>query len=168
MNYKWKIFFMMSIFLVFFGYTTLKADGTRVRKWITLSQVIKSSPYIFIASIKGIDHKYGSRMAYGKMRRYVQKYRFKVKIQKVIKGEKILQALIDYTDGVVSIERSGTSIPGRWVLIAEKYRESLYIGNAKVGQTFIVYARSISENKIHFRYCDKLSKKKVVEALLKN
>ena len=66
----------------------LFSDGISVRKWLSLNEVVQRSDYIFTATVLKTDHIWGKRKAYGRINRYVQKYKFQVKIDKVLYKKK--------------------------------------------------------------------------------
>lgn len=166
---KKHIQIILNIFILLAVNNSIKADGTYIKKWITLPEVIKQSKVIFIASIIKTDHIWNKRRAYGRINIYVQKYRFYVNIQKVLLRKKSFpQQYLIVKNKKVWVERRGMYIPGRRLLIREKYRESFYVAKGKKGDKIIVYSRYASKNKtFKFSYFDKITMKYKVLSTIK-
>lgn len=167
MNFRKTLLVILFSLMTISMLKNLHADGMSVEKWLTLKDVVKKSSSIFTAKIIDIDHEYRKREAYGEVRRYVTKYRFKVKIEKVLKGDGELKLLLKKQDNIVWIERYGDYVPGKWVVVSEMYRQSFFLEGGKKGMSFIVYGGSISNGKIDFSYTDKVEMLDKVEGLMK-
>lgn len=145
----------------------LAADGYRVRKWLTPEEITAGSPYIFTAVILKTDHVFAEREAYGRKHRYVVRYRLLARIEKVLKGDAQLWRAMGKEPGPVWLEQYGHSVPGKWVLVDELYRNGIAPGQLTGGMRCLVYAAAINDLVVQIRGLDPVAKTSATEALLK-
>ena len=149
--------FVFSAFLISI---ILSADGYHVRRWIPLKEQVKKTPLILTGTIIKNIHKWAERRAYGETRRYIARYRFRIRIREILKNSSKNRNI---TAGkAITVHRFGGTVPGKWVLIAEKYRESLHPFTVKPGTRCIVYCHPEYGGKYRFTGLDRISRKRQV------
>jgi|GEM_PF-2780489 len=158
MNKFYKLVPAVLVITIGIGFHSgIQADGSKIGRYISFNELVSKTPYIFSVKIIKINHDYRDRMAYGKNRRYVSRYRFKVTTQSVYKADKEFKDFIKNKKSFW-IERASLTIPGKWVLIEEKYRESISPGDIKKGNRIIVYGTYLSSGAVYFNNCDTVEK----------
>ena len=141
-------------------------DGYKVRRWLSHADIVRASRYIFIGIVVENKPIYAKRRAYGEMRRYVVRHRLLVQIVRMLKGDAALYRAMGKEPGPVWIERYGGSVPGKWVLIDEKYRETISPEQLKAGMRVLVYASNINDLIVTFEGLDTVGMVPKTEALL--
>ena len=156
------------ILLVLLTSTASFSDGLSVRKWLSIKDVVQRSDYIFTATVLKADHIWGKRKAYGRINRYVQKYRFRVKIDKLIYKRKSQRNFKQIITKEVWLGRGSIYIPGKWILVPEMYRETYNLYKGKKGDRIIVYAKYYMHSKnLSILYIDKFNMFKKLSAVVK-
>ena len=156
---------IMSILILFFS-TSLFADGCWVKRWIPLNEQIHRSPIIFVGIIIKKKHIWAERYAYGKNRKYIAKYIFIIRIAKILKINKTQHKL--QPGDKITVHRFSGTIPGKWVIIEKKYKETIHPFSAKKGLRCIFYCGPIIGSKCRFSAMDKLTKIPTIKNILKN
>lgn len=157
----------LTIIIMLFCITAgIYADGSKIGRYISFEELVSKTPYIFSAKILKVDHYYRERKAYGENRRYVSRYRFKVTIQSVYKADKEFKYFIK-NKNTFWIERASLTIPGKWVLIEEKYRENISPGAVKKGDIIIIYGTYLNSRVLHFDNCDTMKREKLLTDFFK-
>ncbi len=112
------------------------ADGSKVRRWLTTTQVVQRSQQILVCELVAVDHEWRTARAYGKDRKYVARYQVQAKVVDVVRGPANLKG------SKLWLQKRGQSRPGRWVLIREGYSSSFSLHQPKKRSRFLVYIAS--------------------------
>ena len=149
-------------FFVLLAPVCLAGDGYRVRHWLSRAELVSRSRYIFTASVIKADHHYSSRRAYGEDRRYIAATRYLVRLLAVHKSDSALWRAMGKESGPVWISRELDTLPGKWALIGEKYRNTVDEISLKPGTTVIVYAAAVSDLVIRYTGLDSIRFRKAM------
>ena len=142
----------------------LSGDGYHVEKWLTHAELTATSRCIFTATVVKTAHIHAVREAYGRRTRYVSRYRLLVRIDRVLKGDPLPD---EGRQKPCWLEQGGRFIPGKWLLLAEAYRNGIDPGQAKKGDRILVYAHSRNGQTCQLRGLDPVTMAAATEALLK-
>jgi len=111
-----------------------RADGVSVKKKLSLDELAKTSDGIFTATLLEDDSRWGSVEVRGQNQRYVQEYRFRIKLTDWVKGKRAVPE-----NGVPWLSLPADWIPGAWTVVEESYDSSFELGEAKPGDKVVVF-----------------------------
>jgi hypothetical protein len=123
------------MFLLASGTPSARADGISIEKEVALDELVQTSAAIFTATLLATKAQWAEREAYGTKQRYVQHYRFRIKITGWLKGAAKTPA-----EGALWLHYRGDPIPGKWMIVKEYYDSAFEPGTAKPGTTVVVFA----------------------------
>ena len=102
-----------------------------------MDELAQTSDAIFTATFVISEAQWAARTAYGHRQRYVEHYRFRVRITGWLKETPKLPA-----KGKLWIGYRGDPIPGKWMIVEELYETSFQPREAKPGDKIVVFASS--------------------------
>lgn len=150
------------------------ADGARITNRLQLVDVLRISPVIFTARVSRVAHVFAERRAYGRLQRYIERFRIQVTLVRSIRDPLSFERLRRTNRGRIWLERHNPMRPGKWVIIRNAYPESYGLSAAKPGDELIVYAPgggTTGEGRkavLRLGYVDALGTLPAVERLLRS
>jgi len=126
----------VAVLLIALGWApgAAEAGGIRVKKWLTLPELVKDSKIIVVGRVLKISHNYNGRRCYGKRIIYMSVFRVQIKVERVVRGPQKLKGR-----KVMLIKRIW-GVPGRMVLVPKLYGSKLGdVGKIRVGCRFIAF-----------------------------
>lgn len=137
------------------------ADGVRVRKWIALKDLVATSNSIITATILECKPELAKREAYGELREYVATFRFRVRVDGWLKGERgDLPSWLTYR---------GDPLPGKWMLVEEGYKSGFSPRGAEPGQRVIAFLSgqsNVDGTEVHAREIEDIARLTEVQKTL--
>ena len=106
-----------------------------VKKKLTLVELARTSNAIFTATVIESDTQWDSIEANGVRQRFVQEYRFRIKVTGWLKGKPTTP-----DKGMPWLIYPGDPIPGAWTIVNEHFDSSLELQAAKPGDKVVVFA----------------------------
>jgi len=140
------------------------SDGYRVKKWLTMEDVVSESDIIVTGKIINCDHLYGTRYAYGRENKYIRQYRVKFRINKILYGKD--NENVPPPGYSNNATRDGILLPGKWLLIDKLYGESYNLRNCDKKQNVIIYFKLTNDN-YKILYIDTINKLKKLKRIIK-
>jgi hypothetical protein len=114
-----------------------RADGISIEKTVTLDELVQTSDAIFTATLLESDAQWAEREAYGRKQRYVEHFRFRIKITGWLKGTAKTP-----DQGALWLGYRGDPMPGKWMIVHEHYDTAFDAHAAKPGNKVVVFASS--------------------------
>ena len=126
---------LSAVLPILVGHCPARADGMVVKKKLNLDELARTSDAIFTATLIDNDTQWDSIEANGARQRFVQEYRFRIKVTGWLKGKPTTP-----DKGVPWLICPGDPIPGAWTIVNEHFDSSFELQAAKPGDKVVVFA----------------------------